>query len=788
MFWAREGRYSNAVQSLTSTGVADKNDDSAFQELLHRHPVSDQPSCSAPKTASLVVDESAVLACLKGFPRGTSPGASGLRAQHLLDAVSGHTAPSAELCLNTLTRFMNFLLSGKAPPVLAPWLCGAPLTALLKKNGGVRPIAVGEILRRLASRLCCQFARPYLSDFFLPYGQVGVGIPGGLEAAIHAVRHSLAELGNDESLALLKIDMKNAFNECNRSAFLDGVCKEFPEISPWVYWCYSQPAELRFGHKRILASTGVQQGDPLGPLLFSLVLVQFVRSISFTEQCLLNLWYLDDGTFIAPRPCLHKLLTHFTESGPKFGLHINLSKCELYWPSGDHSFPNFNPAIKRINPEISGLELLGSPIWGPPQFYESFLSVQFDKIVAIQDKLVDLEDPQVELHLLRSCLSICKVTHLLRCVPSSFLSSFLSRFDIRLRECLNRILCCGFSDSSWLQATLPFRLGGLGLRESGHSAAPAFVGSCNSVRILVSRLVDSFDVFMPFPGEDSALTFLKDRSVSVLHNSTQVDLQAVLDDALFKQLLSSSSIRDQARLRALSHSSGVSSSWLKALPQQALGLAFSPHDFTIALRLWLGIPLCPSLPLCSCLSVIDQFGDHLLGCSHGPLRIQRHNALVSIVHHALLQDHPGVLREQGISSDHSRPGDIYHPDFNFGRPAYFDLSVRSTTQSAVISSASSQAGVAAAAGEVAKDNHYQDIVSDDGGEFIPLVCETFGVWTPYALSILNSIADRTTVRNGLSRKLARRQLLQQLSVTLWRYNAMMVLRHFSLTVEDNFLD
>ena len=116
--------------------MADKND-LAFQELLQRHPVSDPPSCSAPKTASLVVDESAVLICLKGFPRGTgtSPGASGLWAQHLLDAVSGHTAPSAELCLTTLTHLMNFLLSGKASPSLAPWLCGAPLTALLKKNG-----------------------------------------------------------------------------------------------------------------------------------------------------------------------------------------------------------------------------------------------------------------------------------------------------------------------------------------------------------------------------------------------------------------------------------------------------------------------------------------------------------------------------------------------------------------------------------------------------------------------------------------------------------------------------
>ena len=148
--------------------------------------------------------------------------------------------------------------------------------------------------------------------------------------------------------------------------------------------------------------------------------------------------------------------------------------------------------------------------------------------------------------------------------------------------------------------------------------------------------METFDVFMPFPREDCSLAFFEGMSVSVLQNSSQTDLQAILDDSLFKLLVSSSTIRDQARLRALSHSSGTSSGWIKALPQPALGLAIPPHDFTIALRLWLGIPLFPSLPLCTCLSVIDQFGDHLLGCSHGPLRIQRHNALVSVVHHALL--------------------------------------------------------------------------------------------------------------------------------------------------------
>ena len=107
----------------------------------------------------------------------------------------------------------------------------------------------------------------------------------------------------------------------------------------------------------------------------------------------------------------------------------------------------------------------------------------------------------------------------------------------------------------------------------------------------------------------------------------------------------------------------------------------------------------------------------------------------------------------------SRPGDIYHSDFSLGCPAYFDLSVRCTTQPAFISSAASQAGVAAAAGEEAKDNRYLDSVTNDGGDFIPLVCESFGVWSPFTLSTLFTIADHTTVKNGLPRKLARRQLL-----------------------------
>ena len=86
-----------------------------------------------------------------------------------------------------------------------------------------------------------------------------------LEAAIHSVCLFVAHYYDDPDLPLLKVDIENAFNECNRSSVLARVSKCFPEISAWVHWCYTQSAELRYGGQHILASADVQQGDPLGP-------------------------------------------------------------------------------------------------------------------------------------------------------------------------------------------------------------------------------------------------------------------------------------------------------------------------------------------------------------------------------------------------------------------------------------------------------------------------------------------------------------------------------------------
>ena len=145
-------------------------------------------------------------------------------------AIWGTIDPLRQSCLESLTFFVNNRIAGKLPTTIALWLCGAPLTALKKKYGGFRPIGVGESIRRLASRLCCLSVRPSLE---VPYGQVRVGIWGGLDVAVHTVR---------------------------------SLYKDLPDLFSWAVLSYQCAGELRFGKRRLLSKAGVQQGDPLCPL------------------------------------------------------------------------------------------------------------------------------------------------------------------------------------------------------------------------------------------------------------------------------------------------------------------------------------------------------------------------------------------------------------------------------------------------------------------------------------------------------------------------------------------
>ena len=190
--------------------------------------------------------------------------------------------------------------------------------------------------------------------------------------------------------------------------------------------------------------------------------------------------------------------------------------------------------------------------------------------------------------------------------------------------------------------------------------------------------------------------------------------------------MDSASIRDRAHLNT---TGTTSEAWLRAIPN--LGLSMSQHKFLLAVKVWLGIPIFPTYPQffrCACGQIIDQHGDHLLGCGNGPLWIKQHDTLRDTIWHALLMDNKEAVHEQHCGESNNRPGDIYHPDFMLGKPAYFDVSVWNSLQPHNILRAAVVAGVANEVGEIEKDERYEQEVVDTGGNLFPLVVKTLGLW------------------------------------------------------------
>ena len=127
----------------------------------------------------------------------------------------------------------------------------------------------------------CVALKEKAASFFEP-SQFGVTCPNGAEKVIHGLRACMDKHWFDDDFGVLKIDMKNAFNLVSRQALLSECAKHFPELFPWVSWCYGQHPLLWHSLGCLTSESGVQQGDPLGPLLFSLVLNILVKAISTT--------------------------------------------------------------------------------------------------------------------------------------------------------------------------------------------------------------------------------------------------------------------------------------------------------------------------------------------------------------------------------------------------------------------------------------------------------------------------------------------------------------------------
>ena len=228
----QDGQYSKALKALASEGLASPNED-VYKEMLSKHPQASQPALpEGPRPQPPKLSESAILKGARSFPTGSAPGPSGLRPSHLREAVNCPSPDRANRVLFTLTNFVNLLAARLSPISIRPHLCWATLLASKKKSGGLRPIAVGEVLRRLTSKCLAASARSEVLNRLLPH-QLGVGVKGGCETIIHSVSNLLSSNPPGRCWVLL-VDFSNTFNSFDQEAMFREFRQHVPSLSPWI--------------------------------------------------------------------------------------------------------------------------------------------------------------------------------------------------------------------------------------------------------------------------------------------------------------------------------------------------------------------------------------------------------------------------------------------------------------------------------------------------------------------------------------------------------------------------
>src|SRR6185437_1243283 len=122
-----------------------------------------------------------LMSVLNSFARDVGSDSTNFRVQHLIDATRANLPRPL---LFTLKRVINLLLSGEAHPFVRPYLAGAKLTALAKGDSDIRPIAAGNVFRRITAKCVCKLNQVRFRAA-LGKQQAGVACRAGAESIIH---------------------------------------------------------------------------------------------------------------------------------------------------------------------------------------------------------------------------------------------------------------------------------------------------------------------------------------------------------------------------------------------------------------------------------------------------------------------------------------------------------------------------------------------------------------------------------------------------------------------------
>ena len=743
------GQYSRAINALVSRGL-DQGSRAAIVAMSEKHPPAPVPSFR-PDDLPLPprFDTKEVRKAVFSFNPGSAPGPSGLRPEHLKKMITTSDPAHGRKLLNALTSFTNLLFSGEFPSEIAPLLCGANLFAAIKKDGGHRPVAVGEIFRRLVSKCAAFKFTPDAVETLKPL-QLGVGVRGGVEIAVHSVRAVIEDTSiPPEEKWTLQLDFQNAFNTMNRDCIFEETYMTLPQLMPWVLKAYGCQPLLNFGSSVLLSQAGVQQADPLASLLWALGARRIQRKIAekVTTGLHAQIWIHDDVTLIGTLPALREAFDITQREGANIDLKLSSSKSLIWNPSLLGTADPLQRSVPCASPD--GFILLGAPV-GNEAFSNMILGKRIAKVEEAIRLLPTLNDSHVEFVLLRSCLSLPKFNFCLRtCNPRDAAPSY-EAFDGLLRDSLNSLLGTQVNHRQWIQASLPVSMGGIGIRNASPHAAGAYLVSLAHSLPLMQTIIPNGrapgnDVLQLLNGRvapSSAFSFddLKDKAQSLVTHAIDLRIQELLISVALTS-------RDKARLACVSLDH--SGDWLNALPSFVFNLHMPGPEFRVAIRYRLGVPVFPEDGDCpACGSPSDAFGDHAIACGYQGERNSRHNIIRDEIYNtAKAAGLRPTKEERGIiDEDESRPADVKIPMWIRGKDVAFDVTVCSPLSASYVERSAREASHTLSQSFENKHRKHGDHCRRKNIVFYPLPVQTLGGWHPEAAAELKRIGDALTKR------------------------------------------
>ena len=693
-----------------------------------------------------------------------------------------------------MSTIVNLALSSTLPPWLYNIFAYSKLIGLVKQNEEningnlkLRPIGIGMVWPKIISKTILNHYIAHAKEILEPF-QFGLS-KGGLESITFITKEALKEHPN---WVLLRLDLVNAFNSILRKIIFEEVSANFPLLLPWLHCLYGRFSDLWTKSEDgtcyfpLSSEEGVKQGCTLGSFLFCIAIqnpiIKKINSIlnntsSGSPTAGFAFALLDDINIIAdPSSITEDFWTQINSTLTECGLSINMKKATLYTSTcTSDSLSTLRSKLPlSLKFHADGVELVGAPI-GNEEFCQNYWELNLINEIRIAIPIIcSWPDVQRALCLFRLCI-ISKYNYFLRHTDPrmSYANKILKTIHDLVRNGLARILDPltteeyqnVTNDKIWSQATLPPKLGGLGIQDPLLTHLPAYIAAASIGTFSYLHLKKTINV------DREQLMESRIISPEDSHRPTMAEIQSTLSNNgteklfnIFKEKydikdISISDLVSQSRLQTFLASymySSINSEYRKHLTRQDLDRINSccyegavlitalpchedfcisgDHIFRERLQMRLGLPI-PGITPGKCLCKHgnnDVYGYHLLSvCNKGNQRINTHNAVRDSFREMCIAagltcriEDMETLKLNDI--DTKSRVDVICDNFIPGLPMAFDQSIADPRQTGL--SAKPIPGKAAKKREYSKIEKFKNDLARQGTRFEPFVIESFGRW------------------------------------------------------------